>query len=271
MALIGAGGLGIFLSLAGLIFVVVAGGMAEAALLRELDTLDRALSATNDGLVIADSTLVETSGTLVLLGSTLGNATRTITETQPALDELQDLTGIGLPQTIESTRQALASAQETARVVDGVLSTVAIFGVPYNPEVPLSDAIGEVSASLAELPASLAEVSDGLGTASANLETVAADLQQVPTGLEAIAANVSEATTVIGQYQTIVADLRAEVASVREAAPGWFLLVRLGLALLLIWLGLANLGLLAQGWALLGGEISVGADEQQRRVSQLED
>lgn len=248
--LIGAGILGMLISLAGLIFVAVASATAEAALMRELSTLDQALAATSDGLSIADSTLGETSSALESLSITLSSATRAITETQPALGALEDLTGSSLPGTIGATREALASAQETARLIDNVLGSVPFIGLAYNPEIPLNVAIGGVSDSLAELPASLEEVAAGIGTSSENLTTIASDLGEVTAGLEAIAASVGEATTVIDQYQAIVSDLRAEVAAVREAAPGWINAVRIGLMLLMLWLALAQIGLLSQGWEL---------------------
>ncbi|HMQ32683.1 MAG TPA: hypothetical protein PKD53_18270 [Chloroflexaceae bacterium] len=252
LALVGAGMLGLMISLAGLIGVIIVGARAEAALTRQLATLDRSLTATGDGLAVADSALAETRITLTSLSTTIGSATRALTETQPALESLYELTGEGLPETIASTREALDSAQAAARTAEGVLRALAIFGQPYNPDVPLDVAIGRVSASLGELPPSLAEVSSGLNTASANIATVASELEEVAAGLDAIATSVGDAAMVVEQYQQIVADLRAEVAAMQATAPGWLAAARVGMTLLLIWLGLAQIGLLTQGWELLG-------------------
>lgn len=246
------GVLGLLISLSGLIFVAIAGAAAEEALIRKLDTFDKALVATSDGLAIADSALAETRSTLIALGTALDNATTAISETQPMIARLHDLTGEDLPETIGSTRQALTSAQATAQIVDRVLSAAAIFGVPYNPEVPLGVAIGQVSDSLADLPADLEEVSIGLGTASDNIGQVASDMEKVSAGVTAIARSAGEATMVVNEYQVVVRDLRGEIAAIREEAPLWITLVRLGLTLLLVWLGLAQVGLLSQGWEMLG-------------------
>ncbi|MEI8165488.1 MAG: hypothetical protein WCG26_03880 [Chloroflexales bacterium] len=249
--LIGAGLLGLLLSLAGLIFVVSVGTAAEGALMRELTTLDQALAATSDGLTVADSTLADTRRTLTALGTTLDDATTALTATMPTVIALKDLTGTSLPQTLGTTRQALASAQATAKVVDDVLRTVAMFGVAYDPAVPLNVALGQVADSLGELPTTLGEMSAGLGTAHTQLGLVASDLGEVSAGVASITTSVNAAATVVGHYQTVVGNLRGEVAAVREAAPGWMMLTRGGLILLLIWLGLAQIGLLTQGWALL--------------------
>lgn len=251
ITLISTGILGLVISIAGLIFVAIAGSAASGALSRELNTLDRALAATNDGLVVADSSLAEARTTLSSLSTTLEGATRAISDTQPTLAALEDLTGEGLPETIGSTRQALASAEEAARSAEGVLRGLNFFGLNYSPEVPLDVAIGEVSDSLGALNPSLAEVSLGLGTAGENLAIVADDLAEVAAGLDAIASSMGEATAVIEQYQSVVGDLRGELEAVREAAPGWITAARVGLSLLLIWLGFAQVGPLTQGWALV--------------------
>lgn len=266
VTLIVAGSLGLLLSLSGLIFVTIAGSAAEGALSRELDIFDQALTTTSDGLAIADSTLANSRNTLAALSATLDQATTAITETQPMLASLEELTGEGLPATIGSTRQALASAQATAQIVDRALSAAAIFGVPYNPEVPLGVAIGQVSDSLADLPADLEEVSVGLGTANDNVGQLASELKQVSAEITTIARSVGEASAVVEQYQGVVDDLRGEIAAIREGAPLWIMLVRLGLTLLLIWLGLAQVGLLSQGWERLGrGGARTGEARQESR------
>ncbi|NTU78093.1 MAG: hypothetical protein HGA45_01610 [Chloroflexales bacterium] len=252
VTLIGTGILGLLLSLASMTFVMIAGATAEGALIRELDTFDKALAATSDGLTVADRALADTHSTLAALSATLNNATITITETQPMIGALQDLTGEGLPETIASTHQALTSAQETAQIIDGVLGSIPFVGSRYSPEVPLNVAIGQVADSLTELPTSLEEVSAGLGKASDNIGTIATNVGEVSAGIAAIAQSVSEAAVVVEQYEVVVGDLRGEVAAVRAAAPGWITMVRLGLTVLLIWLGLAQISLLFQGWELLG-------------------
>lgn len=249
--LIGIGIFGLIISLAGLIFVAIAGSAASGALNRELNTLDRALAATSEGLSVADSSLAEARSTLSSLSTTLDSATRAITDTQPTIVALEELTGTGLPNTLNSTQQALGSAQAAARSAEGVLRGLNFFGLSYSPEVPLDVAIGEVSDSLGALGPPLAEVSTGLGTAGTNLSTVAGDLAEVAVGLDALASSVGEATGVIEQYQSVVGDLRGELEAVRAAAPGWITAVRVGLSLLLLWLGLAQIVPLTQGWALL--------------------
>jgi hypothetical protein len=247
ITLISTGILGILLSLAGLVAVAVVGSTVETALLRELATLDRALVITNDGLGVSKAALGDAETLIKGISATVGQATTAITTTQPTLSALEKLTGTSLPETIGNTRQALDSAQATARIVDGVLGTLSIFGADYNPEVPLNIAIGEVSESLAGIPDELKDVSQGIGSANKQVSAVAENLSDVATNLDALGAQMDEAAAVIEQYQALAGDLRGEVSAIKDAAPGWILAARIGLTLLLIWMGLAQIGLITQG------------------------
>lgn len=251
MTLIATAVLGIVISLVGLVVVGFAGARAQAALQRQLTVVDNALAATSDGLTIAETSLGAAQRTVGNLSSVVGNVAQAVSDTEPGLVALQDLLGESLPETIASTQVALDGAAETAAIVDGVLSALSLFGVRYNPEVPLNVAIDRVSRSLAAVPPALDTVATGLGTTTTNLSSIASDLTEVEAGLQTIAADLSDAAGVIDQYQAVVSDLQAEVASVRATAPGWLWLTRGGASLLLIWLGLAQLGLLTQGWHLL--------------------
>lgn len=249
--LIATGILGLLISLAGMFLVGYAGATAQAALKRQVDVVDNALAATSDGLIVAEGALVEAERTLGNLSSAVGNTSRALSDTQPSLEALQALTDVSLPETIVSTQLALDGAAETAAIIDAVLSTLSVFGVRYNPDVPLNVAIEQVSQSLADVPPALNEVAAGLDTAGNNLATIADDLNAVETGLQTIASDLREATGVIEQYQGVVTDLQEEAAKVGTTVPGWISATRWGLTLLLIWLGLAQIGLLAQGWELL--------------------
>ncbi|NWF80391.1 MAG: hypothetical protein HXY37_10140 [Chloroflexi bacterium] len=251
MTLIATAVLGLVISLVGLVVVGYAGARAQAALQRQVTVGDNALAATSDGLAIAETSLGAARRTVSNLSSVVGNVSQAVSDTEPGLVALQDLLGKQLPETIASTQVALDGAAETAAIVDGVLGALSLFGVRYDPEVPLNVAIDRVSRSLAAVPPSLDTVAAGLGTTTTQLGTIASDLVEVEQGLQAIAADLSDAARVIDQYQAVVSDLQAELATLRTTAPGWIRVARWGGTVLLVWLGLAQLGLLTQGWQLL--------------------
>jgi hypothetical protein len=69
--------------------------------------------------------------------------------------------------------------------------------------------------------------------------------------MDDIGASMADAESVLAKYQEIVGELRGEVAKVRRDLPGWLSALRLGISLVLLWLGIAQIGLLTQGWELI--------------------
>jgi methyl-accepting chemotaxis protein len=266
VALITAGVAGVLFSVIGLVVVSRALSNIQATASHRIDTLDRALAATGDGLVVARDALDRTGATVQSLHTTIDGASQAITDTLPALDRVGILVGEDLPTTITSTRSALASAQETARVADELLATISQFQLigaeVYNPDVPLNVAIGQVADNLNDLPKSLRDVQSDLRQAAGNLGTINAQIGDVAGSMSDIGTSMADAEAVIAKYQGIVGELRDVVAGVRRDLPGWLSAIRLGVSLLLIWLGIAQIGLLTQGWELIQRSRAVPATER---------
>ena len=258
LALVAGAVLGGILVLFGLYLTTVTLGGIETAVNDSLASLDETLALTADGLDTATLTLGEANTTLGALSDTLGSATSAISDTLPTVDTIAGLTGAELPDSIRSTQAALGSAQETARVIDRVLGAISGFGLissaSYNPEVPLNEAIAEVSASLDDLPPALERVDGGLRDASRGLAGTNRDLVVVAAGVGEIAASLRAASGSVDDYRAVVADLQTEVAELRERLPPWFTGLRVGLVLGLIWLAIAQVSLFLQGWGLLRAE-----------------
>jgi methyl-accepting chemotaxis protein len=266
VALIAAGVAGILFSAIGLVVVSRFLSDVQIAADRRIEQLDRALSATGDGLVVAHDSLGRAETTMRSLHATIDGASQAITDTLPAIDRVGILVGEELPTTITSTRSALASARETARVADSLLATISQFRLIgaeiYNPEVPLNVAIGQVADSLDGLPKSLADMQGDLRQTAGNLGKINAQIGGVAGSMGDIGASMADATSVIAKYQDIIGELRGEVAGLRRGLPGWLSAIRLGISLLLIWLGIAQIGLLTQGWELIQRSRAAPATER---------
>jgi hypothetical protein len=73
---------------------------------------------------------------------------------------------------------------------------------------------------------------------------MADNLVQINTGL-------ADAERVVGRYQGVVADLQADVRTLRDRLPTWLTWASVGISLVLLWLGTAQLGLLIQGLGMI--------------------
>jgi hypothetical protein len=139
--------------------------------------------------------------------------------------------------------------------VDDFLMAVTSFPLlsldAYNPEIPMHEAVGNVAASLETIPASLREAEAGLDAAGTSLDMLQGNLGAMTSGVGQIAGSLEESRAVVSQYQGIVSDVQGMITNVRTSLPQWLQWLRIGLSLVLIWLGIAQIGLITQGWELV--------------------
>jgi RimJ/RimL family protein N-acetyltransferase len=228
---------------------VYAEGAAE-----NLKLLGDTIDATQNGLVVVEDVLQTTAADLKLVRTSIQTLTLAIEDTNVILGSLADLTGTDLPASITAAQTSLASAQTSAQLIDNMLAGLAripLLGLgAYQPEVPLSVALGDLSTSLDPLTPSLENVSAGLNGARANLGSLADQLETSGETTEAIDTALRDAEGVIADYQAILATLSPQIDSARLAAPGWFSIAAWVVTLLLGMLLFAQIGLLERGLAL---------------------
>jgi len=254
-ALITAAVLGLILSLAGLVFLAVSFPRLSANLTGTLSGVSKALTITRDSLDIADTALLDADTALESLTATLDGVTTTLEASDDTFSSLSTLLGTDLPETIQATQASLDSAQVSAKNIDGVLtslSKIPLLGrIVYNPEVPLNETIGGISDSLDAIPASLTSAKRGIDTVRTNLDDITIHLETISASTDQITASTGEARQVIDDYQTLLDSLQIRIADMQSQLPGQVELAGWIAVIFLLWLALAQLGLLTQGLDLL--------------------
>jgi hypothetical protein len=239
----------------------------EAALGSTVATLDTA----GETLALVDETLGETAAAIGAAGSALGDVEQTLGDSADTLDSLDGLLGDDLPEIIRSTRQSLRTTQDSAEVIESMLTGLnaisGLTGVSYDPEVSLADSVGEIDSELAGLPSSLQDVADDLGTVSGDLESTQEEIDALGERVYAIEATVEASQIVIAEYRATLDDLAADLGVLEERIPAWLRRGRTLVTFLLIWFGLAQIGLFWQGWEMLRFDHAYLA----RRVRDLEE
>jgi hypothetical protein len=255
IALIVAGVAGLIFCLVGVIALGQAQQALEMAAMDQLDLLNRALAATADGLTVADGTLGQASKAAAALEGTMNGLGEAVDGTGSTVDAVAGMVGQQLPATISITEETLSGLARTAQVVDNALllmSSIPLLGLDrYEPAVPLAQGIEQVVGSLAGIPASLGDAEVGLTTASDSLEVMQTEIAVMATQISEIVTSLEAAGAVIDEYLVVVAELQALVGTVRASLPEWLFWSRVGLSLMLLWLGIAQFGLITQGWELL--------------------
>lgn len=254
-ALIGAAVMGIIFSLGGLILLGVYSTRITASLVNTLGELSDALVVTGNGLEIAGSALDEADTALGALTVTMEGVNTSLIESQPSLTTISTLLGTELPNTIIATQGSLESAETSAKNIDGLLSSLSrlpfLGSLVYNPEVPLNETLAGVSDSLDEIPTSLKNAQKSLDLALESFDSVNTELGNMTESTDQIRASTGEAIVVIEDYQEMVEDLQKDVDRLQTDLPRKMRWVMLAAALFLVWLGLAQIGLLTQGLELI--------------------
>jgi hypothetical protein len=256
VVLIIAGLAGLVFSIVGLVAVARIEPRVEARLTEQLTKVDQALAATNDGLATAQTLLSSTVSIAGAVQETTTYAGKTLQDGVYALELTSDLVGKQLPATIESTQEALTSIATGAKLVDdilAVLTSIPLLGMDrYSPETPLSQGFTEVARSLDDMPRALDKIELELSNTQGKLQHVGENLTTTTDQLGQITTGLQDAQSVIAQYQDIVTNLQGLSSSALQKLPGWLRTLRWGFSLVLIWFGIAQIALLAQGGELIG-------------------
>ncbi len=217
-----------------------------------LDLVESTLQATAEGLVVVGESLDSVINSISGLESTVTTIATSIEDTAPLVSSLGTLTGDVLPKSVTSTQTALESAQDGARIIDTVLRALTIFNrSAYDPEVPLHESLREVSESLNDIPESLATMETSLNSTYDNLEVMQADISLIAEDIAAINEGLEEGKNVIKQYQELISEVQTRIDSFQSRLPSIVETLAWVLTFILIWLGIAQIGLLTQGLALV--------------------
>ena len=231
------------------------------------------IQAVNDNLTLLDDTLIATQNGLTAMGQLVQTTSADVTslqtttqalalhDTNPMLDSLTSLAAKDLPVAVSATQTSLAAAQNSAQLIDTVLS--ALTSIPllpvsqYQPEVPLHTSLARISTSLDSIPASLATIQTSLTAGKTNLGVVEGELTKISATIKGIGDNLGGAQKSIDQYKIVTGKLKDRVEAARLAASDLLTTIAWILSLVLGWLLVSQLGLGVQGWDLMRGRSAV--------------
>ena len=263
---------GLIISIAGLVLLWQVESRVTAGLQNGVELLIQTLETTSEGLVVTQQALQGSVDTISALQSTVETTATTIKSSVPLVEEINKLMGKELPNTILSTQQSLIAAQDSAMVIEGVLSTLSKIpligaGINYDPETPLSGALGNVAASLEDLPNSFANMKDSLTETSSNLDRYEADLTMMAASIGQIESSVAQYENVVGGYQASLDQLQSDLKRLEASLPQIVRMVMIGLTVFLVWMAIAQLGLFTQGIEL----ITEGKGRKEKRAEEEEE
>ncbi|MEZ4768122.1 MAG: hypothetical protein R2844_06805 [Caldilineales bacterium] len=222
------------------------------------DTLEvtaRTLGVVDEGLATAGDLVASTQQTVASLATTLDSTT-------PALQTVGDLVGTGVPAALTAANATIRTAQKSAETVDGVLTILTqlpLLNIAYSPEVPLSQALSDISTSLESLPAGLEQLGEQVTESVNNLPTLAGATRDLAAAVGDVNTTLEDSRLAVQDYQQLVLRYKKVVDFVQDATPVITLVFPLLLSLLIFWIMVVQVSTARKGWEWLRGEPAPGA------------
>jgi hypothetical protein len=262
--------LGLLLALAGLTGVWIAKPTVSVYADATIDTLSKSVITSKSVMATTGEALGATIDSVDALSAMLGTTAATVQDTKPVLNGIEIIMGTTLPSTLEAAATSLYTAQEAAQVLEGTIESLNAFrallsdvpliggfvGQPaesYNPEVPLADSLGELAVNLESLPATFVEMSADLSATDGNLAAIQENLITMSDSVGLISVSLSEYQSMVIQSQSSMDDLAAILTNIQTNMPNILNGAATVLSLFFVWLLIAQIVILSQGWELFHG------------------
>jgi ABC-type transporter Mla subunit MlaD len=240
----------LIISAVGLIGLWSARSAVTVALQDTAALITQTVATTQEALKVADTALQNAAESLQVLSGSTDSLANSIGSTQNALNSVTMLVRQDLPKTIEAARTALTSAQSTARVVDnflGGLSGIQFLNINYNPDVPLAQSIGDISASLSGLPAQLTKLGGDLDDINTNLPAAITTIRGLGGTLEEMDTTLTNAHTVLNDYADQLKTAHTALQPIGDRVPMYVTLFIAVLSFIMLWIIAVQLITLALG------------------------
>jgi len=243
---------GVVFSISGMVFVWFIEASVTKNIQNGVEALSQALDATAQGLAVTQEALQGSLASIQSVGATLETAGKTIDSTEPMLDDISGMLSDDLPKTIRATQVSLATAQQSAGVVDTVLGALSFMpGISYNPGTSLSLALGGISTSLKDLPQTFANMSKSLQDTKHNLQTFQVDFSLMKDAIRQVETSMTQYEAIIEGYHASVTQVQDQLHGLEKNLPNTIRGITWGITFFLIWMAIAQLSLFTQGWELV--------------------
>lgn len=243
---------GLLIAVTGLVGIWQVKPDALTSVQSSLDLLDKTLETTAEGLVVTQKSLLGAQTSLQAMQTTLQTTTSTMQSTEPLISSLSDLAAQDLPATVIAAQNSLDSAAESAQVIDAVLRALNFLpGINYNPNTPLAASLQALSANMDNLPDTFIVMQSNLEDTSQNLQTIQVDLLLVIDSLNQIETSLTDSENVITGYQDSIVQVQKQIDMLSSSAPGLINTISTAATVFFIWMAIAQLSLLIQGWQLI--------------------
>ncbi len=212
-------------------------GETATASSRSLEIADGLLESVSGTVTSVEDALVAVSEGLRTTQQSAADASVTLTQLSALTSNLGELVSEEVPGSLDSVRASLAPIQATAGVIDGTLTALSFFGVDYDPEIPLDEAIDDLDQRLADIPADLRRQGPLIDSAADSLSEFGSDTLVIAGDLSDLRRELIATAGTLAGYQETIADVGLLLEDVETNLTGplgalkWVMaIIALGLA-----------------------------------------
>ena len=123
----------------------------------------------------------------------------------------------------------------------------------YNPEVPLSESLGEIAVQLEDLPDMFVEMATDMDKTDDNLVTIQTSLVTMSDSVKTISSSLGEYESMVVQSQSSMDNLKAMLNNIQNNLDNILNTTAIVLSLAFFWLLAAQVVIFSQGWELFQG------------------
>ena len=267
IGLIITGMFGLALSLAG---IILGGQVVDSLGLILADTV----ATTQINLKTVEGTLRQTKDTLKDVNQALQttrqavlDSSQALSQTQPLLDQAGQIASQKVPDGLDAVKASMPNIAAVSAAVEEALTKLSDFkvdrpflggrlnfdlGLTYEPpEPPIEQSLAQVEANLEELAASFRLLEKDLQAGSRNIGVISHDLETLGQNFGQINQGLAAFNPLLDDYLRVVNDFRSGLERLEATLTSRLAGIKLGLTLVMVWLGLTNLTPLYLGWRLL--------------------
>lgn len=233
------------------------------------------LETTKETLLLSKTTLVDVYNGLSTVEQTAQNASVTIYQTGPLLDQVSQIASQDVPDSLDTVQAALPNIAEVATNIDSALKTIDAFqfnqsilgfplqfdlGIDYNPPAPIEDSINQMSVSLDELSTGFRSLEQNITVSNQNLQTLSQNVLTISQDLQTVNQRLAQFAPLIDDYVKLINTIQDSLAQAQTRVADQMEMVKLGITVLMVWIGLAQVVPLYFGWQFLTGKGQSASD-----------
>ena len=223
-----------------------------------LSTFSSTLDTVSETLQLAQVTSVQISAGLRTAEVSVYDTARTITQTRPLITGTGEILTRDMANSIDSVQATLPTLAKLAGQIDRTLTLLSQaqilgfgLGIDYNPSEPLDQSVDAISKSFDGIPAKLRGMSANIDTANRNLSAMSTNLTSIGVNLHAINTSLAQYPDLFAKYLDSAAAAKQRLQATQIELRSNLQIIKTGLLVFFIWLGLAQLAPLYLGFELL--------------------